>query len=96
MSSKIRFTKTTLEKIEQLLIEAGYTIRYEKGNFQSGSCVLENKKMIIINRFFETEGRIVAFLDILQELMIVQEKLSDSMQGFYHSLKVEAEKEELV
>lgn len=96
MSSKIRYTKTTLEKIESLLAEAGYNIRYEKGNFQSGSCVLESRKMIIINRFYETEGRVIAFLDILAQLVIDKDSLSESSQSFYHQLKLEAEKEEMV
>ncbi|MEP7320369.1 MAG: hypothetical protein ABI761_00570 [Saprospiraceae bacterium] len=96
MSSKIRYTKTTLEKIEQLLAEAGYTIRYEKGNFQSGACVLENRRMVIINRFYETEGRIIAFIDILQQLIIDLKHLTDSSLSFYHSLKMELEKEEMV
>ena len=94
--SKIRYTKTTLEKIESLLAEAGYNIRYEKGNFQSGSCVLESRKMIIINRFYETEGRVIAFLDILQQLIIDIDSLSEVSQSFYHQLKLEAEKEEMV
>ncbi|MBL0112672.1 MAG: hypothetical protein IPP42_18270 [Saprospiraceae bacterium] len=96
MSSKIRYTKTTLEKIESLLAEAGYNIRYEKGNFQSGSCVLESRKMIIINRFYETEGRVIAFIDILQQLIIDIDSLSKVSQSFYHQLKLEAEKEEMV
>ncbi len=96
MSSKLRYTKTTLDKIEQLLDEAGYTVRYEKGNFQSGACVLENRKLVIVNRFYETEGRIVAFLDILQQLEIDTDVLSESSVSFYHSLKMEAEKEEMV
>ena len=31
-----KYTKHQLKKIEGLLEEIGYTIRYEKGNFQSG------------------------------------------------------------
>lgn len=96
MSSKLRYSKTTLEKIEQLLADAGYTIRYEKGNFQSGSCVLESRRLVIINRFYETEGRIIAFLEILQELNIDQSTLPEASLSFYHALKMELEKEELV
>jgi hypothetical protein len=96
MSSKLRYSKTTLEKIEQLLADAGYTIRYEKGNFQSGSCVLESRRLVIINRFYETEGRIIAFLEILQELNIDPSLLPEASLAFYHTLKMEIEKEELV
>ncbi len=96
MNSKLRYTKNTLEKIETLLSDAGYTVRYEKGNFQSGACVLENRKLVIVNRFYETEGRIIAFLEILQQLLIDVEQLSENSVAFYHSLKMEVEKEEMV
>jgi len=96
MASKLRYTKHTLDKIEQFLPETGYSVRYEKGNFQSGSCILENKKLVIINRFFETEGRILALLDIIQQLQIDEDKLTDQSLDFYHLLKAEIEKSEMV
>jgi hypothetical protein len=96
MASKIRYTKNTLEKIEQMLEEAGYTIRYEKGNFHSGACVLESRQLVIINRFFEIEGRIIAFLDIIPRLSIVPEMLSEATRNLYESILQESEKEELV
>jgi len=37
----MKFTQTTLDKIEKVLDEAEYIIRYERGNFQSGYCILE-------------------------------------------------------
>ncbi|MEP7267674.1 MAG: hypothetical protein ABI844_08595 [Saprospiraceae bacterium] len=96
MASKIRFTKNTLDKIEQLLHEAGYIIRYEKGNFQSGFCVLESRNLVIINRFFEAEGRIIAFLDIIPQLAINTEVISESSMALYQNILVESEKEEMV
>ena len=32
----IKYTPTTLKKFEELFDEIGYTIRFEKGNFNSG------------------------------------------------------------
>jgi len=96
MPSKLRYTKHTLDKIEQFLPETGYAVRYEKGNFQSGSCILENKKLIVINRFFETEGRILALLDIIQQLPIDEDKLNEQSLDFYFLLKAEIEKSEMV
>ena len=62
----------------------------------SGFCILENKKLVIINRFFETEGRILALLDIIQQLQIDEDKLNDQSLDFYHVLKAEIEKSEMV
>lgn len=58
-------TKHSLKKLETLLEELGYTVRYEKGNFTSGYCLVEQRRVAIVNRFYDTEGRINVLLDIL-------------------------------
>lgn len=57
--------------------ELEYTVRYEKGNFNSGYCIVENKKIAVINKFFDVEGRMNCLMDILQNLEIEEEKLSE-------------------
>ena len=37
--------------METFFKEQEYTIRYEKGNFQSGYCIVENRKIAVINKF---------------------------------------------
>jgi hypothetical protein len=61
----MRYTTTTLKKIEGVLSELDYTVRYEKGNFQSGYCLVENRRIAVVNKFFDTEARINTLLDIL-------------------------------
>ncbi len=61
-----KYTKHTLKKIETLYGEMAYTIRYEKGNFNSGYCIVENRKIAVINKFFDTEGRINCLVEIFQ------------------------------
>jgi hypothetical protein len=79
----LNFTKTTLHKIEQIFQEQDYTIRYEKGNFQSGYCIVENKKIVIVNKFFDTEGRINCLLDILSMIIVMEDILSEKSKIFF-------------
>lgn len=60
-------TKHSLKKLETLAKELGYTVRYEKGNFTSGYCLVESRRMAIVNKFYDTEGRINVLLDILSQ-----------------------------
>jgi hypothetical protein len=73
----MNYTKTTLSKIEDLLGELQYNVRYEKGSFQSGYCLVEGKRIAIVNKFFETEGRINTLIDILDKIEIPTEGLSE-------------------
>ncbi len=58
-------TKHSLKKVETVAKELGYTVRYEKGNFQSGYALVESRRIAIINKFYDTEGRINCLYDIL-------------------------------
>jgi len=82
-----KYTATTLKKLEQLFEEARYIIRYEKGNFNSGYCILEDRRVAVINRFLNTEGRINALLEMVPSLHINEEELSSEMQKWYAQLK---------
>jgi hypothetical protein len=72
----MKYTVTTLDKIEKLLHETGYVIRYERGTFQSGYCILEEKKVLVLNKFLSLEGRINTLIDIIPQLTIDTESLA--------------------
>lgn len=74
----MRYTQTTLKKLEDVFNELDYTVRYEKGNFQSGYCLVENRRIAVVNKFFDIEARINCLLEILSGLEFDPESLSES------------------
>lgn len=83
----MRYTQTSLKKLEDLFAELDYSVRYEKGNFQSGYCIVEHRKIVVLNKFFDTEARINCLLDILSALDFDPEQLSEKSREFiaHHS-----------
>ena len=81
-----RPTAGNLKKLETLFADLGYRILYEKGNFQSGYCLVNARKMIVINKFYKTDMRIQCLLTILQTLQPATEELDDTQQAFYQTL----------
>ena len=63
-----KYTRHKLKKLETLFEEMEYSIRYEKGSFNSGYCIVEDRKVAVINKFYDTEARINCLLDILGEV----------------------------
>ena len=84
-----KYTPNTLKKLEELYEEARYIIRYEKGNFNSGYCILEERRVVVINKFFNTEGRINALVEILPTITVNEEELSGETLKWYKQLKAE-------
>jgi hypothetical protein len=83
----MRFTQTTLKKLEDLFGELDYSVRYEKGSFQSGYCLVENRRIAVVNKFFDTEARINCLLDILSSLDYEPENLSEKSRELIEKWK---------
>lgn len=86
----MKYTRSTLEKTENIFKENGYTIRYAKGSFQSGYAFVENKKIVVINKFFDTEGRINTLLDILNIVELDVNLLSEKSADFHKKIQKSA------
>ena len=82
----IKYTNQFLNKLEDLLAESDYMLRYEKGNFNSGYCLLREQKIMIVNRFFTTEGKINALLDILKIVVLDTTRFSEKNLKLYEEL----------
>jgi len=90
----MKYTQTTLDKLQAVVEESGYVLRYEKGTFQSGYCVLEDKKVVVLNKFLQTEGRINTMLDLIPHLAINTELLSEESKKIYMDVISRLEAEE--
>jgi hypothetical protein len=82
----MKFTQTTLDKIERVLDETGYIVRYERGNFQSGYCILEQRKVVVLNKFLQLEGRISTLIDIVPQLRILPDSLAPETRRIYDDI----------
>ncbi|MEY4702524.1 MAG: hypothetical protein RIR96_421 [Bacteroidota bacterium] len=82
----MKFTQGNLDKIERVIEEGGYIIRYERGTFQSGYCILQAKKVVVLNKFLQTEGRINTLIDLLPLLNINIDILTHESQRLFEEL----------
>lgn len=82
----IKYTTNFLTKLEEMIAESDYTLRYEKGHFKSGHCVLRDQNVIIINKFYSIEGKINAILDLVKGLEIDKSRFSEKSLQLYDEL----------
>lgn len=79
----MKYNSTTLAKVEKILDEAEYVIRYERGNFQSGYCILEDRKVVVLNKFLNIEGRINTLIELIPQLTLNYDLLTHESQKLY-------------
>jgi hypothetical protein len=83
----IKYTNQFLLKLEDMLTESDYVLRYEKGNFKSGYCLLRDQKIMIVNKFFTTEGKINVLLEILKNVALDTSRFSEKNLKLYEELQ---------
>lgn len=79
----MKYNLNTLKKLENILDECGYIVRYERGSFQSGYCILEDKKVVVLNKFLNPEGRINTLMDLIPSLNVNYDMLTKDSQKMY-------------
>lgn len=80
-------TTHTLDKLVDLLKDIGYKIRYEKGNFKTGACMIQHSKVVVVNRFSNLEMKISALVEILREVPADTGTLDEKQKQLLRSIK---------
>ena len=84
---EIRYSRHFLNKMEDIFSESDYILRYEKGNFKSGYCIINDSKVVVVNKFYSLEGKINCLLEILKTIDFNTENLNPKNLKLYTELK---------
>lgn len=83
----ISFTQHNLGKLEDLFDTLGFKVRYEKGSFRTGACLIQHTKVIMVNKFSNLEVRILSLISLLQDMPVEDAILDDKQKEFYKIIK---------
>jgi hypothetical protein len=83
----LSITNHMLDKLESLLKALDYRVRYEKGNFKTGACVLENSRVVVVNKFSNLESKIQGLADLIATLEVQDQLLDDKQKQLLNQLK---------
>ena len=84
---ELKYTRHFLNKLEDLFGESDYMLRYEKGNFKAGYCVLKDMKVVVVNKYYALEGKVNCIYDILRSISIDESRLSEKNRQLYHDIR---------
>lgn len=83
----MKISQGTLDKIEEIFKAQQYKVRYEKGNFKPGSCLILEAKVVVVNKFATMDVKIAALAEILQEIEIDENLFDENQAKFFQSIK---------
>ncbi|MDP1994024.1 MAG: hypothetical protein Q8K40_02125, partial [Ignavibacteria bacterium] len=61
-----------IEELKSLAAQLGATIRFEKGDFKGGYCLLKDSKVIVINKLANTQRKAIILSEALKDLGVEQ------------------------
>jgi len=79
----MKATPQFLTKLEDIFSESDFVLRYEKGNFKSGYCVLNEQKVVVVNKFYPLEGKITCLIEILRHLPLSTSGFKEKTKDLY-------------
>ena len=71
--------KLSLKSLSQEIHRLGHRIIYEKGNFQSGHCIVHNRKVIVVNKFLSDKVKILILNEIIKSISFEVEKTNQTV-----------------
>lgn len=90
MKVKEKEIEVFVNELKELAFQLGATVRFEKGDFKGGYCIVKESKIIVINKNTNNNRRAVILSTALKELGVdeiyVQPKLRDFIEEMKESL----------
>jgi len=71
-----------LKELEELSEKSNIALRYEKGDFEGGFCVLKDERIIVINKRLAAQKRTAVLAQALAEVGIEEVYLKPAVREF--------------
>ena len=68
MKIKEKEFETILDDLKSLATEMGAKVRFERGDFKGGYCLVQHSKVIVINKLSTTQRKVITLSAALKEL----------------------------
>jgi len=68
MKIKEKEFETILQDLKSLANQMGATVRFERGDFKGGYCILKESKVVVINKLSTTQRKVMTLSAALNEL----------------------------
>ena len=68
MKIKEKEFETILQDLKSLAAQMGATVRFERGDFKGGYCIVKDSKVIVLNKLSNTQRKVMTLAAALKEL----------------------------
>jgi hypothetical protein len=80
MKIKEKEFEETLNDLKSLAAQLGATVRFEKGDFKGGYCIIHDSKVIVVNKMTNLQRKVMILSAALKELGVDKIYLTPKMR----------------
>ena len=80
MKIKEKEFESLLEELKQLATQIGAKVRFERGDFKGGYCLIKKDKIIVINKLSNLQRKVYILASALKELGLEQLYISPKIR----------------
>lgn len=84
-----------LLELEQILEQAGYTLRKERGSFRGDDCIIEGQKLVVVNKNKPIESQLGTMGRVLGEIdltgVYIKPAVRKKLENLWDQLEVTPE-----
>jgi len=81
-----------IQELEATAQQLGVTVRYDKGDFEGGYCILKEQKILLINKRLMPTRRAAVLAVALQEIGLEQVFLKPAVRAFIEDETAKAQR----
>lgn len=71
-----------LEELQEACQSIGYRIRFERGDFAGGACILKDQQLLVVNKRFTIERKLSTIARALHEIGIDEVYIKPAVRTF--------------
>jgi hypothetical protein len=80
MKIKEKEFESVLEDLKSLATQMGVKVRFERGDFKGGYCIVKDSKVIVINKLANFQRKVITLSAALKELGIEEMYLTPKLR----------------
>ncbi|MCK9211474.1 MAG: hypothetical protein M0P61_11615 [Ignavibacteriaceae bacterium] len=89
MKIKEKEFEDVIEELKALAAQLGATVRFEKGDFKGGYCLLKDSKVIVINKLANTQRKAIILSEALKDLGVENIYLTPKIREIINQMNEE-------
>jgi hypothetical protein len=82
MKIKEKELEDLLNDLKSLATQMGAKVRFEKGDFKGGYCILKENKVIVLNKISNLQRKVITLAAALKELGLEEVYISPKLREF--------------